>query len=84
MGDAFRADKFVEALAIADRHESFDDWPWPALYREMDDRYPDALFVLTVRRVALTCAAFSRARPTGAEFSRQLRPQLAGGVAWPS
>lgn len=39
-----------EAFAIADRHESFDDWPWPALYREMDDRFPDARFVLTVRR----------------------------------
>lgn len=39
-----------EAFEIADSHESFDDWPWPALYLELDERYPDARFILTVRR----------------------------------
>ncbi len=34
----------------ADRHESFEDWPWPFLWRELAARYPDARFVLTVRR----------------------------------
>lgn len=34
---------------VAERHESFDDWPWPVLYRELDERFPDARFVLTLR-----------------------------------
>lgn len=29
--------------------DSFEDWPWPLIYREIDERYPDARFVLTVR-----------------------------------
>ena len=29
--------------------DSFEDWPWPLLWREIDQRYPDAKFVLTVR-----------------------------------
>lgn len=41
-----------EAFRVADAHDSFDDFPWPWLYRELDVRYPDARFVLTVRRDA--------------------------------
>jgi hypothetical protein len=37
------------AFAVADAHESFEDWPWPLMFRELDARYPDALFVLTER-----------------------------------
>ena len=36
-------------LDLIDAHEAFDDWPWTLLYREMADRHPDALFVLTLR-----------------------------------
>lgn len=39
-------------MAVVDRFESFDDWPWPLLYRDIDRRYPDAKFILTVRRDA--------------------------------
>lgn len=35
--------------ALADKHESFDDWPWLLLFREFDARYPGSKFVLTVR-----------------------------------
>ncbi|BAU50345.1 hypothetical protein SVA_3811 [Sulfurifustis variabilis] len=31
-------------------HDSFDDWPWPVLYREIDARYPGSKFILTVRK----------------------------------
>jgi hypothetical protein len=34
----------------ADEHDSFEDWPWPLVWREMDARYGDrARFVLTRR-----------------------------------
>lgn len=36
----------------ADRYDSFEDWPWPLLYQELDRRYDDAKFVLTRRSSA--------------------------------
>ena len=39
-----------EALRIAEAYDSFDDLPWPNLYKLMDETYPDAKFVLTVRK----------------------------------
>lgn len=41
-----------EALRVAQRYDSFDDLPWPRLYKLMDEHYPDAKFVLTVRENA--------------------------------
>ncbi len=39
--------------AEADAHESFEDWPWPLLYRELWDRYGDrARYILTTRSSA--------------------------------
>ncbi|MFK7992825.1 MAG: sulfotransferase [Granulosicoccus sp.] len=51
--EAFRLyqDKNWQALFnIMDEHDSFEDWPWPLMYREIDQRYPDARFLLTVRK----------------------------------
>jgi hypothetical protein len=39
-----------EALEVAERNESFSDWPWPLIYRDLDARFPGSKFVLTVRR----------------------------------
>jgi hypothetical protein len=33
----------------ADQYESFEDWPWPLVYKELDHRYDDAKFILTRR-----------------------------------
>jgi len=33
-----------------DRHDSFDDWPWPFLYEPLSETYPRSRFILTVRR----------------------------------
>jgi hypothetical protein len=35
---------------VSDAFDSFEDWPWPLLYKEFDKRYPYAKFVLTVRK----------------------------------
>lgn len=37
------------ALAEAERHDAFQDNPWPVLFRELDARYPGSKFVLTLR-----------------------------------
>ena len=31
-------------------HDSFEDWPWPLLYRELDEQFPGSRFILTTRR----------------------------------
>lgn len=33
----------------ADRYDSFEDWPWPMLYKEMEQHYPNSRFILTLR-----------------------------------
>ncbi len=55
--DAFHRWRRGEIEALLDEMEDFDsfeDWPWPLMYREIDERFPDARFVLTVRRDADT------------------------------
>ncbi len=39
----------VEMERLMEEYDSFDDTPWNFLYREMDERYPDTRFVLTLR-----------------------------------
>lgn len=38
-----------ELLDIMEQYDSCEDWPWPVLFRELDERFPDARFILTVR-----------------------------------
>jgi hypothetical protein len=40
---------FAKTLRIAAAKESFEDWPWPLVYREMDAAFPGSRFVLTTR-----------------------------------
>ncbi len=35
---------------VSDRFDSFEDWPWPLMYKEFDERYPGSKFILTTRR----------------------------------
>jgi len=43
-----------EVWEVADHYDSFEDHPWPELYEQLDERYPDAKFILTERRDAET------------------------------
>ena len=56
---------------VSDAFDSFDDWPWPLLYKDFDKRYQDARFVLTVRKDPHTwfeslCRHADRTGPTQA------------------
>ena len=46
----WRLGEIDAVLEMMDRGDSFEDWPWPFLYRETRERFPDARFVLTTRR----------------------------------
>lgn len=39
---------------IADEYDSFEDWPWPLIYEELDARYPGSKFILTTRTDSAT------------------------------
>lgn len=36
-------------MDIVRDYDSFEDWPWPLLYRQIDDQFEDVKFVLTTR-----------------------------------
>ena len=36
-------------LDIVENADVFEDWPWPLIYKQCLERYPDAKFILTVR-----------------------------------
>lgn len=48
--DAYAAGNMAEVDRVLDAHDSFDDWPWPELYRYVDARHPGSRFVLTRRK----------------------------------
>jgi Sulfotransferase domain len=37
-------------LKAAEKYETFEDWPWFLIYRELDQRFPNSKFILTVRK----------------------------------
>ncbi len=45
----YRAARIDELLDSMEDYDSFEDWPWPLIYRDIDERFPDAKFVLTTR-----------------------------------
>ena len=49
---AFSIGRIEDILDETENYDSFEDWPWPLLYRELDLRFPDAKFILTLRRDA--------------------------------
>lgn len=36
-------------IALAEKKETFEDWPWIILYKELDQAFPDSKFILTKR-----------------------------------
>lgn len=36
-------------IALAETKQSFEDWPWIILYKELDQAFPGSKFVLTIR-----------------------------------
>jgi hypothetical protein len=42
--------RFTETMRdTLEAHDAFDDWPWSLMFKELDERYPTAKFILTRR-----------------------------------
>ena len=37
------------AFSMVEKYDSFQDNPWPILYKELDFKYPNSKFILTIR-----------------------------------
>lgn len=55
-------------------YDSFEDWPWPLLYQELDKHFPEAKFILTKRIDAETWyqSLCRHARVTGPTETRKI------------
>lgn len=41
---------YESLLGLVGRYDSFEDWPWPMIYNDIDKKYPGSKFILTVRK----------------------------------
>ena len=37
------------AYTLVEQYDAFQDNPWPIIYKEIDKRYPESKFILTLR-----------------------------------
>jgi len=49
-----KRNQIEDVLREAEKHESFEDWPWFLLYKEFDRKFPNTKFVLTLRKDTVT------------------------------
>ena len=40
---------FVMAYSLVENYDAFQDNPWPIIYKELDTKYPNSKFILTMR-----------------------------------
>lgn len=50
--DAYDRGDIELLLNVAACYDVLEDWPWPLIYKELSEEFPNALFVLTRRRSA--------------------------------
>jgi hypothetical protein len=48
--DLWRKKNIDDLMKIALVYDSFEDWPWPLLFREFDAYFPGSKFILTTRK----------------------------------
>jgi hypothetical protein len=71
---AYASGDFAEIYNTCDHFDSFEDWPYPLLFREFDQYYPDSKFILTLRKDPETWFASlcKHAEMTGPTEARKL------------
>lgn len=47
--EAIKANNFAPVFQLVDQYDAFRDNPWPIIYKELDQHYPNSKFILTVR-----------------------------------
>ena len=44
-----KSGNLTKIIALAKEKETFEDWPWIIVYKEMDKAFPNSKFILTIR-----------------------------------
>ena len=52
-----KRNQLAKVLREAEKYETFEDWPWFLIYRELDQRFPNSKFILTLRKDTETYVA---------------------------
>lgn len=50
LDDVITRRDFTEVKRVVAEYDLFEDWPWPLIYRDLDQLFPGSKFVLTVRK----------------------------------
>lgn len=69
--ESFSKGDYNSIFQIVDEFDSFEDWPWPLIYKELDEKYENSKFILTIRKDQNTwynslCKHAQRTGPTKA------------------
>jgi len=48
----YKENDFNGLFDVIQKYESFEDWPWPMIYKEIDKAFPESKFILTIRKSA--------------------------------
>ena len=77
----FRAGEFQRFDSVIAEYDLFQDWPWPLMYRYLDETYPGSKFILTTRASDITWleSLKKHSMRTGAKHCRL----LASGYDYP-
>ena len=46
----FKSGKIDSLMKIVENYDSFEDWPWPLIYKEINQNFEDCKFILTTRK----------------------------------
>lgn len=49
LADCIRGNDWARIKETVARYDLFEDWPWPLIYKEIDQMFPGSKFILTVR-----------------------------------
>ncbi|WP_293081102.1 sulfotransferase [Okeania sp. SIO3B5] len=45
---------FDDVYRVVNQYDSFEDYPWPFIYKLLDEKYPNSKFILTIRKCSQT------------------------------
>ena len=67
--ELWRKKQYDDLLKCVDDYDSFEDWPWPLIYKKIDEHFPGTKFILTRRIDSITwydsvCSHATRTGPT--------------------
>ncbi|OQY37243.1 MAG: hypothetical protein B6229_08730 [Spirochaetaceae bacterium 4572_7] len=48
--DVILNNDFTAIKKVVEKYDLFEDWPWPLIYKELDQMFPGSKFILTVRK----------------------------------